>query len=143
MRKQDEVSLWKLRKRLAAIPEDVKAAVAPTILKQANILANDMRRLAPDDPATGAPDLKTSIAVTGPGQKTPPYSQPGGSMVVGENEAAVTVGNSEVRYPHLLEYGTTKMNAQPFFWPAVRSNQKKIRQAIKRSITRAIRKSKS
>jgi HK97 gp10 family phage protein len=130
----------RLQKRLAAIPKDVKAAVVPTILKQAELMANTMRAFAPDDPATDAPDLKSSIAVTPAGQQTPAYSQPGGSMVVPENAVAITVGNSDVRYPHLLEYGTTKMVAQPYFWPAVRLHNKKSAQAIKRAIGRAVKK---
>ncbi|EYD73613.1 Phage protein, HK97, gp10 [Rubellimicrobium mesophilum DSM 19309] len=97
-----------------------------------------MRALAPEDEG----DLKASIAVTGPGQQTPPYSQPGGSMVVPENAAAVTAGNSEVRYPHLVEYGTKLQRAQPYFWPGFRLSRKKAANRIKRAIGKAIREAK-
>ena len=130
----------RLRRRLAAIPNAVRAASAAATLKQANIIANTMRQFAPDDPATGAPDLKTSIEVTPAGQQTPFYSQPGGSMTVPENMVAITVGGEEVRYPHLVEYGTTKAQAQPFFWPAFRLHRKKAQQAIKRGVSAAVRK---
>lgn len=132
--------IGRLKKRLAAIPAEVKKAANVTTVKQAEIIASTMRNLAPDDPATDAPDLKSSIEVTPAGQQTPPYSQPGGSMVVPENAVAITVGNTDVRYPHLQEYGTTKMNAQPFFWPSVRLHQKKAQQAIKRGVARAVKK---
>lgn len=132
--------IGRLKKRLAAIPKNVKEAVQPALLKQANTMADTMRRFAPDDPATNAPDLKSSITVTPAGQQTPPYSQPGGSMVVPENAVAITVGNADVRYPHLLEHGTTKMHAQPFFWPSVRLHRKKAQQAIKRGVARAVKK---
>lgn len=129
----------RLQRRLEAIPAKVREAVQPSLVQSAEELAGMMRQLAPDDPATDAPDLKSSIAVTAPGQSTPPYSQPGGSRVAGELEAVVTVGNDAVRYPHLLEYGTSKMEAQPYFWPAVRLLQKRIKNRTKRAVARAVR----
>lgn len=132
--------IGRLKQRLAAIPKNVKEALQPTLIKQANIMADTMRRFAPDDPSTSAPDLKSSIAITPAGQQTPPYSQPGGSMVVPENAVAITVGNTDVRYSHLQEHGTTRMQAQPFFWPAVRLHRKKVQQAIKRGVARAVKK---
>lgn len=132
--------IGRLQKRLASIPKAVKDATQPALIKQAEAMADTMRSLAPDDPKTGAPDLKTSIFVTPGGQQTPPYSQPGGSMTVPENAVAVTAGNSDVRYPHLQEYGTTKHAAQPFFWPAVRLHQKQSAKAIKSAVGRAVKK---
>ncbi|WP_102960217.1 HK97-gp10 family putative phage morphogenesis protein [Mangrovicella endophytica] len=132
----DDGGLSKLQRRLAAIPRDVTAAVQPAVVRQAEAMAATMRRLAPED--TG--DLKRSIEVTAGGHTTPAYSQPGGSMAVPSNAAAVTVGNSDVRYPHLVEYGTAEANAQPFFWPSVRLHNKKAKTAIKGAIRRAIRK---
>lgn len=94
-----------------------------------------MRVLAPE--LTG--DLKESIAVTLPRQTTPPYSQPGGSTLAGPLEVLVTAGNSEVRYPHLVEYGTASAPAQPFFWPAYRLSRKRIASRIKRAISKAVK----
>ena len=95
-----------------------------------------MERLAPEDEG----DLKASIAVTGPGRQTPAYSQPGGAMTVPENAVAVTVGDVDVRYPHLVEHGTKNAHAQPFFWPAVRLHQTKATRAIKSAIGRSVKK---
>lgn len=137
--------LSKFQKRMRAIPKDVREGVKPTLIKQANDMARTMRSLAPVDSG----DLRDSIAVTAPGESTPPYSQPGGSATVGSNQAAVTVGNTDVRYAHLVEYGHgngfggSTVPPHPFFWPAVRMHQKKASQAIKRAITRSIKKSKS
>lgn len=136
----DDGGIGKLKKRLAAIPQSVKEAVQPNLLKQAKTIADTMRCFAPDDPATGEPDLKSSIVVTPAGGQTPTYSQPGGSMTVPENAVAITVGNSEVRYPHLQEYGTKRHAAQPFFWPAFRLHRKKVQRAIKSAMGRAVRK---
>lgn len=132
--------IGRLRNRLLAIPQAVRQATQPALIKQADTIAATMRQLAPDDPATGAPDLRTSIEVTPGGQQTPFYSQPGGNMVVPENAVAITVGGEDVRYPHLVEYGTTKMAAQPYFWPAFRFHRKKAQAAIKRAVGVAVRK---
>ena len=127
--------LERFHRRMQAIPVDVRAAVRPALVSAAEDMAVTMRALAPED--TGA--LKRSIAVTGPGQATPAYSQPGGSSVVGDLQAAVTAGETAVRYAHLVEYGTARAPAQPFFWPAVRLHRKKAAAKIKRAISKAVR----
>lgn len=125
----------RLNRRMQAIPKAVRAAVQPA-LEQAGIdLKVTMRVLAPRD--TGA--LEDSIAVTLPGQSTPPYSQPGGSSVARENQVLVTAGNTSVRYAHLVEYGTAEADAQPYFWPAYRLMKKKLSNRIKRAIRKAVR----
>lgn len=130
--------LSRLTKRLQAIPVAVKQAVQPALVQSGEELAQRMRHLAPED--TGA--LKDSIAVTPPGQSTPPYSQPGGSTVARENQVLVTAGNSDVRYPHLVEHGTADAPAQPFFWPAYRLTKKRIANRVKRAIRKAVREAK-
>lgn len=134
-------SLSRLRRRLlVAIPRDIKKAVVPALLKSAEEMAGTMRQLAAPSRDTGA--LIDSIAVTGPSQHTPPYSQPGGSKFVPENSVVITVGNTAVRYAHLVEYGTQAAPAQPFFWPAVRLTRKRAANRIKRAIGKAVRESK-
>lgn len=132
----DDGGIGRLQRRLAAIPTAVKEAVQPALLKQGEAMADTMRQFVPVD--TG--DTKDSIEVTPGGKSTPAYSQPGGSMTVPENAVAVTVGNEDVRTAHLVEHGTEKAPAQPFFWPAVRLHQKKATSAIKRAIGVAVRK---
>jgi HK97 gp10 family phage protein len=129
------MSLESLLKRLERIPKEVKAAVAPALIKSGNELAAMQKHLAPVD--TGA--LRDSIHVTLPGETTPPYSQPGGSRVARENEVLITAGNSDVRYSHLLEWGTTKAPAQPFFFPAYRLLRARIQRRLKRSISAAVK----
>jgi HK97 gp10 family phage protein len=129
--------LKSLQRRLEAIPIAVREAVMPALEKSGNELADTMRQLA--EPSRDTGDLIASIAVTTAGNTTPPYSQPGGSKVVPANAVVVTAGNTEVRYPHLVEYGTTKAPAQPFFWPAYRLLKKRMSNRIKRSISKAAR----
>lgn len=135
----DDGGLSSFQRRMRAIPKAARNAVAPSLLASAEEIAAIQRSLAPDDPATPAPDLKSSIVVTGPGQSTPPYSQPGGAMVVPENAAVITAGNTDVRYPHLQEYGTSHHAAQPFFWPGFRLGRKRALARIKRGIGKAIK----
>lgn len=132
--------LDRLKRRLAAVPKDVRDAVVPALVSSAEEMANGMRQLAEASRDTGA--LIDSIAVTLPGGTTPPYSQPGGSRVVQENAAAITAGNTKVRYAHLVEYGTAHAHAQPFFWPAYRLFRKRAANRIKRAIGKAVRDSK-
>lgn len=132
----DDGGIARLQRRLADIPISVREATQPALLKQAEAMADTMRQFVAVD--TGG--TKESIAVTSGGHTTPPYSQPGGSMTVPETAVAVTVGGEEVRTAHLLEYGTARVPAQPFFWPAVRLHQKKAKTAIKRAVASAVRK---
>lgn len=127
--------LKKFQARMRAIPKAAREAVKPALMQGGHEIAEAMEALAPED--TG--DLKGSIAVTGPLQQTPPYSQPGGAYIVPENAVAITAGNKDVRYPHLQEFGTTSHPAQPFFWPGFRLARKKAERRIKRVIARAIR----
>lgn len=128
--------LDRMNRRFAAVLRNVKEVVEPALVKGAEEIAATQRQLAPED--TG--DLKDSITVTPPGGTTPPYSQPGGSRVAKENEAIVTAGGTDVRYPHLVEHGTSQSPAQPFFWPGFRLTRTRAQNRIKRSIRTAVRK---
>jgi HK97 gp10 family phage protein len=128
--------LASFQRRMRAIPEAARDGVKPSLIQAADMVADAIRDLAPVDEG----DLRASIAVTGPMENTPPYSQPGGSGFVPDNMAAVTVGNTNVRYAHLVEYGTSHSPAQPFFWPGFRLTRKRALISIKAGIGRAIRK---
>lgn len=127
--------LKSFQKRMRAIPAEVRKSVEPALAQGAYEAAEMMEQLAPE--RTG--DLVGSIQVTLAGQATPAYSQPGGATVVPSNAALVTVGNTDVRYAHLVEYGTSKTPAQPFFWPAWRLVRKRAENRIKRAIAKAVK----
>lgn len=137
----DDGGLARFQQRMQAIPREARNAVKPALIKAAEDVAALQRALAPQK--TG--DLKASIHVTGPGEATPAYSQPGGSMVAAPNTALITVGSSDVRYAHLVEYGHgggfngSTVPAHPFFWPGLRLGRKKAAAAIKRAIRKAIK----
>lgn len=138
----DDGGLSRIQQRLNAIPKRIRERMGAVVVEEANTIAEDMRSLALASKDTG--DLIESIAVTGPGEVTPPYSQPGGMTRVAENSAMVTAGNEDVRYPHLVEYGHTGPNGsvvepQPFFWPAVDMNKRKVSLRLKREARKAVR----
>ncbi len=130
--------LSRFQKRMAAIPKEVKKAVVPALEKGGQDMAETARLFAESSADTR--ELIGSIVVTGPGQRTPAHSQPGGSYVVPENQVAVTAGDSDVRYAHLVEYGTVKAPAQPFFWPAYRLTKKRTLGRVNRAMNAAIKK---
>ncbi|NSL22840.1 HK97-gp10 family putative phage morphogenesis protein [Agrobacterium tumefaciens] len=131
----DDGGINRIKQRLNAIPKNVRAAMVPELLKSGNDLAVTARILAPRD--SGA--LQDSIAVTPGGSNTPPYSTPGGRVTVPELAVAVTAGNKDARYAHLVEHGTQEAAAQPFFWPAFRLLRKKITGRIKRAASKAVK----
>lgn len=123
------------QRKMKAMPEAVRKALGPATAKGADEIATMAAHLAPKDEG----DLAGSIVATHEGQTTPPYSQPGGAYLVPDGSAVVTAGNSDVRYPHLQEYGTRKHAAQPFFWPAYRMLRKRSASRIKRAMGKAIK----
>ncbi len=138
----DDGGLARIQQRLNAIPKRIRERMGVVVVEEAAKIADDMRSLAQASRDTGA--LIASIEVTGPGKVTPPYSQPGGMTRVAENSAMVTAGNEDVRYPHLVEYGHVGPNgavveAQPFFWPAVDLNKRKVTLRLRREARKAVR----
>ncbi len=128
-----------LKETLAAMERvklAAKEAAMQRLIKGANDVADIQRRLAPKD--TGA--LAESITVTLPGQSTPPYSQPGGSRVARENQVIVTAGDEDVRYAHLVEHGTSKTEAQPFFFTGYRLLRDQIKRGTASAFSRTAKK---
>lgn len=120
---------------LTKIPQQVKTEVQAAIDKSADEMVSMARALAPTD--TG--ELRASIKATSAGQSTPLYSS-GGRQKVGALSARVTAGDYIVRYAALVEFGTEKMAARPFFWPAYRSLRKRFRSRITRAMNKALKK---
>jgi len=128
--------LQHFQRRIDRIPAEIREAMEPTLAKQGDRLAVAIAKAAPKD--TGA--LADSVEVTLPGQSTPPYSQPGGMRTARDNEVLVTVGNEDVRYPHLVEYGTAENPAQPYFWPTYHALKKSLGAGIRRDMRAIIKK---
>jgi HK97 gp10 family phage protein len=125
-----------LEDRLKAIAPEIIARLRPALMRSGQDVARNITALVPKD--TGA--LAESIAVTGPGETTPAYAAHGGKRMANENQVLVTVGNPDVRYGHMVEFGTSKMEAEPFMLPAWRIAKPRIDRRIKAAISAAIRK---
>jgi HK97 gp10 family phage protein len=129
-----------LAETLAAIDRIARApreALVAALAKEANKFADTAEGFAQSSRDSGA--LIDSISVTLPGRSTPPYPQPGGSRIAGETEVIVTAGDSDVRYAHLVEYGTSDTEAQPFFWPAYRLLKTGMKANINRAVKKAVK----
>ena len=132
-----DAQLRRLKARFDAVPVRVQEAALVSLQKSSIELADLMRTLAESSRDTGA--LIDSIEMTPGDMNTPPFSQPGGSTVVPSNAVMVTAGNEDVRYPHLVEHGTSEAPAQPFFWPAFRMLRNRIKSRTTRDIRKAVR----
>ncbi len=148
VRRKDKL-FAKLRRTVPALSEGVEAAGK----KSADEMVATAKRLAPVK--TGA--LRDSIIAT-PGGKAPPaHSQGGkvGSAPVPDGAVLVTAGNTSVRYPHLVEFGTPPHTIggvfagslhpgtapQPFFFPAFRLVRRKHKGRITRAVSKALKNS--
>lgn len=127
-----------LSKRLEAIPQEILDHIRPALMKGGEDIADTMRALAEGSRDSG--DLIDSIAVTGPGETTPPYAAGGGKRTANANQVLITVGGPKARHPHLVEFGTVKMPAQPFFLPGFRIAGPRVMARISRAISAAIKK---
>ena len=125
----------RLQKQLKNIPKEIVEQLEPALIKGADEVANTMRLLVPEDEG----DLKASIAVTPPNRTTPAYAEGGGKRTAQANQALVTVGNEQVRHGHLQEFGTVKMEAQPFMRPAFRLKKAKVMARISRAVAKAVK----
>lgn len=119
------------------IPALVQAATRDAMEKGAEDVVAMMKRLAPVE--SGA--LRDSISWTW-------GKAPAGSIIIGTvggreyKTMRITIyagglADEDVYYARFLEFGTQKMPAHPFFFPAWRTKRKSVRSRI----TRAIRKS--
>lgn len=125
-----------LERRLLEIPYEVLRELRPALLAGAHDIADAMEALVPEKDG----DLLGSIAVTGPNETTPAYASGGGSITLQANQAAVTVGNTDVRHGHLQEFGTVNHEAQPFMRPAFRLKKAKVMRRIAAAVSKAIKK---
>jgi HK97 gp10 family phage protein len=113
-------------KRVIAYTTD---AALDTLGEGARDMAQVMKSAAPKDSG----DLADSIHVTAPGQSVPAGAKPYGKQVAGEHEYIITAGNQDVKYPHLVEFGTATQEAEPYFFPAYRLMQAQIKAKARRA----------
>jgi HK97 gp10 family phage protein len=139
-------------RKLAAIPPAVRSAAKQALARSADEMTEAIRVAAPQG-KTG--NLKRSVAQTWGGGKVRYSSLAGNVGESGDPDLSVRIsaGNSEVRYAHLVEFGTAPhinggwaagtqhpgTQAQPFFYPTYRRLRRRARSRVSRAITKAIK----
>lgn len=142
----------RLLAKLAAIPKEVRVEMGKALKASADQIADQQRRLAPS--RTGK--LRKSIKVT-QGGAAPAYSQGGRAAVEGDPDLTVVIsaGNTDVRYAHLVEFGTAPhtnkgrfegtqhpgATAAPFFYPVFRANRRRAAARATRAMKKGIKNS--
>ncbi len=140
----------RLRARFKAVPQKVIDEVAKVLETQAEKIVGDMKRMAPVGNYPGGGALRNSIGWTW-------GDAPRGAITLGKvrnasdrlGRIAITIyagtrdkslGNADAFYARFQEFGTVKMAANPFFYPAWRANKTRVKAAITRAVKRAVRK---
>lgn len=123
-----------LNRKFAALPQIAKDEIRKALARSAGEIAAFARSLVPVD--SGA--LRDSIGWTY--GAAPKGSMTLASAAVGELTVTVFAGNSEAYYARWVEFGTQKMTAQPYFFPAYRALRKRARSRVSRATTAAAKK---
>lgn len=124
------------RRRLKAIPVEVRKAVKAQNRANAEELVETIKRFAPPDESG---DLRASVKNQDVSTSTRIAQQvrAGGAATtkpVRKSEKAPTYD-----YALAQEYGTARMPANPFFWPSWRSVRKKLKARMSRAGKKAAR----
>lgn len=126
--------LDRLKRKFERLPERAEAEARKAIAASAQEIVEMAKRLAPVD--DGA--LRDSIGWTW-GQA------PQGSKILGsvrggaELTATMFAGDDKAFYVRWIEFGTTKMTAQPFFLPSYRASRKGATSRITRAVNKSAR----
>ena len=121
-----------LRKKMAALSKLVEQRGREAMEKSADEIVSMMKRLCPVDKG----ELRDSIGWT--------WGEiPSGAIAIAESEPrtdnirlTIFAGDEVAYYARWIEFGTVKMSAQPFFFPAYRA----LRRRTKRRIATVTRK---
>lgn len=112
--------LAKLQARFAKIPKAMRTEVRVAIDKSADELVAMQQRLVPVEHG----DLRDSIRKED-----------------GRHDLSVEVkaGSRNIFYAKMVEFGTVKMQARPFFFPSYRALRARIRSRISRAVNKAVK----
>lgn len=137
----------KLIARFRKMPQAVQIAARAEMEKQATKIVSLMKSVAPvlkqPDARRRAGALKDSIGWTwgdAPKGSVSLGSVSGGSGLVITIYAGSSNGADDAFYARWIEFGTVKMQAQPFFYPSVRIGKRGFVAAINRAAIKEMRK---
>lgn len=114
------LGLDRLKRRLAKLPARMKAEVKAALDKSADELVAFQQRQVPVDDG----DLRDSIR-----------KQDGRH----ELEVIVSAGDEKAFYAAMVEFGTSKTVAQPYFFGPYRALRRRIKSRTSRAVRKAVR----
>ncbi|MEM7729848.1 MAG: HK97-gp10 family putative phage morphogenesis protein [Pseudomonadota bacterium] len=119
--------------RLQRMKTLARDGVRKALATSADEMVGMMKRLAPVDSGT----LRDSIGWTW--GDAPEGSFAIASATSGEFTITIYAGSKEAWYAFLVEYGTVKTPAQPFFLASYRANRKRASRRVARAVGKAAR----
>lgn len=148
----------RLLKKMADMPNAVRSAMKQALAESADEITDMQRRLAPSSRrgTHGNPpgELRRSIKQTWGGGKVSYSPVAAGGSVDGDPDLTVTLsaGNANVRYAHLVEFGTSPhvlggifagawhpgTAPQPFFFPPYRALRRRAKSRVTRATKKAV-----
>lgn len=128
--------LDRLKARFDAIPVKVREAATKALEESAEEIVQTMRSFAPVDEG----ELRDSIGWTwGDAPKGTLTIGTVGGREYGTLRITIYAGGGDAFHARFQEFGTVKMAAHPFFFPAWRARKRRIRARISRAISKAIK----
>lgn len=161
------IGLRSLQAKIKRMPVEARSAIKQALAESADDIVSTMKNLAPVSKSgtRGWPPgmLRDSIVATFGDGDVPKYAafrqkKRGSKRAIKaadpELSVTITAGDEDVRYAHLVEFGTApRANggkfagtqhpgtaAQPFFYPAYRAHRKRVKARVARATTRAAKK---
>ena len=125
--------LPELKRKLVALKVKTEAEIQPVMATAAGEVVAMMRRFVPVDEG----DLRDSIGWTF--GEAPKRTIKIGKFKQGSLTVTIYAGGEQAFYAHMVEFGTIKTSAQPFFWPSWRAMRKPIKRRIAKAIQDAVR----
>jgi HK97 gp10 family phage protein len=128
-----------LAETLAALRRLPEVATQKNVLRRALVkaaqpIADAARAIAPDDPRTSAPDLRSSIGVA-----TELIERHRSKLKENDVEVYVgptrQVGRSVLRYASNVEYGTFRAAPHPYLRPAFDANKAMVMDILAKELT--------
>lgn len=126
--------LARIQRKLKALPKKAEDTIRKALEKSANEIVDMARRLCPVEHGT----LRDSIGWTW-------GDPPKGTRLVAQSREdsdlriSVYCGGGDAFHAWFVEFGTRYMSAQPFFFPAYRTNKTRAARRTKRAIKTAVR----
>lgn len=139
--------LDKLKRTNAKIVADTEKELNRALFASAKRVEAEAKRSIASGPKTGRIYKRRSVVhqASAPGEA--PASDTGrllnsinSSLDKGKQMALVIAGRGTAKYAAMLEYGTKKMAARPFMFPALEKNKKWIRARLAKAVNKAVRK---